>query len=190
LKKKLLTGSLILGFIIISASAAFARPAGLYEDFAPGRYKGQAGSSNTAHLYLYEKDPGTWEIVDGGAWGKMKHNLTGLTFSFVFNGHQLQPETEYSLIYYVDPGPGTWTVLPEIVVLASGASNGGGNLHLSGNRDTGSIPYGDDVNYPDGGKIWLVLTADIDTEASTFKWAWNPTEYLFEYDLLTFTYTE
>jgi len=25
---------------------------------------GQAGKSNVAHLYLYEKDPVTWEIVE------------------------------------------------------------------------------------------------------------------------------
>ena len=33
-----------------------------------------AGKSNVGHLYLYEKDPDTWEIVEGGAWGKMKCN--------------------------------------------------------------------------------------------------------------------
>ena len=51
---------------------------------------GQAGKSNVGHLYLYEKDEGTWEIIEGGAWGKMKYNLSGSTFDFVFNGHGLE----------------------------------------------------------------------------------------------------
>lgn len=51
----------------------------------PGR------KSNTANLYLFEKDPTTWEIVDGGAWGKMKYNLAGSTFDFIFNAHGLEP---------------------------------------------------------------------------------------------------
>lgn len=115
----------------------------------------------------------------------MKYNLNCSTFDFVFNGHGLEPYTGYSLIYYIDPGLGPWTELPRIVILATGTSNGGGNVHLSGSKDTGSIPYTNDDNYPEGGKIWLVLTADIDLDVFTFKMAWNTTEYLFEYDLIT-----
>ena len=55
---------------------------------------GQSGKSNTGHLYLYEKAPDPdasredpWLIVEGGMWGKMKYNLSGATFDFVFNGH-------------------------------------------------------------------------------------------------------
>ena len=59
---------------------------------------GPAGNSNVGHLYLYEKNPDTWEIVDGGAWGKMKYNLSGPTFDFVFNGHGLEAGWSYTLI--------------------------------------------------------------------------------------------
>ena len=60
-----------------------------------------------AKLYLYEKDPSSgWSIVDGGAWGKMKYNLAGPTFDFVFNGHDLEPGNSYTLLYYPDPWPG------------------------------------------------------------------------------------
>ena len=38
---------------------------------------GPSGKSHISHLYLYEKDPATWEIVEGGAWGKMKYNYEG-----------------------------------------------------------------------------------------------------------------
>ena len=64
---------------------------------------GQAGKSNVGHLYLSEKDPRTWAIVEDGAWGKMKYNLSGSTFDFVFNGQGLEADTGYSLIYYADP---------------------------------------------------------------------------------------
>lgn len=54
-------------------------------------------------MYLYETNPSDWTIVDDGTWGKMKYNLEGPTFDFVFNGHGLEPNTEYSLIYYGNP---------------------------------------------------------------------------------------
>jgi hypothetical protein len=133
---------------------------------------GQAGKSNIAHLYLYEKDPNTWEIVEDGAWGKMKYNLSGATFDFVFNGHGLAEGTEYTLIYYPDPWPGTG-----LICLGSGTVNEEGDIHIADSSDTGDLT---------DAKIWLVLTDDIDCGVS-FKNVWNPTEYLFEYDLITFT---
>ena len=51
---------------------------------------GPAGKSNTAHLYLYEKDSTSWEIVEDGAWGKMKYNQSGEELCLVFNGHGLE----------------------------------------------------------------------------------------------------
>ena len=73
----------------------------------------QAGKSNVGHLYLYEKMPDPeagredpWVIVEGGMWGKMKYDLEGPTFDFVFNGHRLPIGVEYTLIYYPDPWPG------------------------------------------------------------------------------------
>ena len=59
---------------------------------------GQAGKSNIAHLYLFEKDT-SWDVVTGGAWGKMKYTLSGPVFEFVFNGHGLMPDANYTLIY-------------------------------------------------------------------------------------------
>lgn len=145
---------------------------------------GQAGKSNIGHLYLYEKNPADWSIVEGGAWGKMKYNLSCFTFDFVFNGHGLQPNTDYSLIYYADPWPGN----NPGALIASGTSNSGGNIHLAGSEDLGmSLPDAQDANYPDGAKIWLVLSSDYDAD-NNLMIAWNPTEYLFEYDLVTYDY--
>ena len=142
---------------------------------------GQAGNSNIAHLYLYEKDPVTWEIVDDGTWGKMKYNLSGETFDFVFNGHGLEPGYEYTLIYYPDPWPGAG-----LICLGSGTVNGEGNIHIAESENTGKLPAEEDENYLEGAKIWLVLSNDIDCGVS-FKDVWNPTEYLFEGELITFT---
>lgn len=133
-----------------------------------------AGKSGIAQLYLYEKDPTDWSIVEGGAWGKMTYKLSEANLEcVVFNGHQLEANTEYSLIKYTDPWPGT-----PVVVIAAGTSNRGGNINLKGSADLGA--FGTDIN---GYKIWLVLTSDITGDGGSMK-AWNPTEYLFEYDLI------
>jgi hypothetical protein len=141
---------------------------------------GQAGKSNIAHLYLYEKtgEP-DWDIVEGGAWGKMKYNLSGATFDFVFNGHGLEPGTVYTLIYYSDPWPGAG-----LICLGSGTVNEEGNIHIAESVDTGNLPAEDDAN--EGAKIWLVLSDDVDCENAEMT-GWTPTEYLFEGELITFT---
>jgi len=151
---------------------------------------GPSGGSNTGHLYLFAKDPETWEIIEGGPWGKMKYNLSGKTFKFVFNGHQLIPKGEYVLIYYPDPWPGQG-----LICIGSGVANKGGNVHITGKFDTGTdLPAEGDENFEDGAKIWLVLAADvecgtIDDPTSRMMTSWNPDEYLFEHILITFDYT-
>ena len=158
---------------------------------------GPAGKSKTGHLYLYEKveppqpyPPETpWEIVEDGSWGKLKYPIEGPTFKFVFNGHDLEPEVDYTLIYYPDPWPGTG-----LVCLGFATSNRGGNVHIMGSPDTGDLPIANDLNNPDnpnheacitgstcieGAKIWLVLSSDVDCEAQAMI-GWNPAEYLFE----------
>lgn len=143
---------------------------------------GPAGKSNIAHLYLYEKNPSDWKIVSGGAWGKMTYNQSGPTFDYVFNGHGLQSNKSYSLIYYGDPWPGN----NPGALIASGVSNSDGNIHLGGSIDLGmDLPAPADANYPIGAKIWLVTSADYDA-GSTKMIAWNPTQYLFEHNLITF----
>ena len=141
---------------------------------------GQAGKSNTAHLYLHEKDA-DWDIVEDGAWGKMKYNMSGDEFDFVFNGHGLEEGTEYTLIYYPDPWPGSG-----LICLGNGAVNEEGDIHIAESVDTGNLPAEDDAN--EGAKIWLVLSDDVDCDGAQMV-GWNPTEYLFEYDLITFEYT-
>ena len=144
---------------------------------------GGSGKSNIGHLYLYEKDA-EWVIVDGGAWGKMKYNLSGPRFNFVFNGHGLEPETEYSLIYYPDPWPGEG-----LIVLGSGIVNEEGNIHIKGSVDTETdLPAEYDANAdPDpsgteiyGAKIWLVLSDDVSEDPAQMIGWHHPGYYLFE----------
>lgn len=131
-------------------------------------------------LYLSEKNPATWEIIKGGAWGKMEYTPAGPTFDFVFNGHKLNPGGNYTLIYYPDPWPGTG-----LICLANGTANKGGNIHLANSAELNSdLPITGDLNSP-GAKIWLVLSSDVDC-AGVKMVGWNPTEYLFEKELIKY----
>ncbi|MHC4574573.1 MAG: hypothetical protein ACYS76_10655 [Planctomycetota bacterium] len=147
-----------------------------------------AGKSNVGHLYLVEKVPsGEWPVVEDGAWGKMKYNLSGSTFDFVFNGHGLEPDTDYTLIYYPDKDGNPWP-REDIMCLGEAAADEEGNVHIKGSEDTGDLPNPEtDIN--EGAKIWLVLSRDVDCDENEM-FGWDPTRYLFEYDLINFDDTD
>ncbi len=139
-----------------------------------GLHKGQNKENGAVHLYLYEKDPETWDIVDDGSWGK----LTFLPHrdKYVFNGHRLPPDAMYDFINYApstdwteDPYPNPWPG-DDSVSIATEKVNKGGNVHM---RGTWSAEY--------VGKVWLVLAGDFDESGMI---GWNPTDYLFEFDLI------
>jgi len=92
----------------------------------------------------------------------------------------LEVDAEYTLIYYPDPWPGTG-----LICLGSGMADEEGNVHIANSLNTGSLPTEADEN--EGAKIWLVPSSCVDCEARVWVGGWNPTEYLFEYDLITFT---
>jgi hypothetical protein len=162
----------------------------------------QAGKSDVAHLYLYEKMPDPeadrtdpWLIVEGGMWGKMKYYVEGSVFDFVFNGHGLPIGVEYTLIYYPDPWPGEG-----LICLGSGTvaacdeevdceGGGSGNIHIKGSVDTGSFPIEGDENYP-GAKIFLVPTADVDCEGKIMVGWTGDDANLYEGALISFFDTD
>lgn len=148
---------------------------------------GPAGKSNVAHLYLFEKDPSTWQIAEGGAWGKMKYNLSGSTLNFVFNGHHLAPGGSYELIYYPDKEGNPWP-RTDIICLGSNIADEFGDVHIEGSPNVGSLPN-PAVDINSGAKIWLVLSNDVSCSTNIMS-GWNPTEYIFEYDLITFDDTD
>jgi hypothetical protein len=142
---------------------------------------GIAGISNFGHLYLYQKNPDGWLVVPG-AWGKLKYNRSGPTFNFVFNGHDLEPNTPYTLIYYPDKNGNPWPRV-DVICLAEGTSNNGGDLNLRDSFATGPLPdTGVDVNT--GAKIWLVLSSAVDCTdpLDAIMSGWEPTRYLFEFN--------
>jgi len=163
----------IIAMTLVTIVPVFAvKPAG------PSSTNGLAKGKND-HLYLYEKDQETWDIVEDPAWAKMNINVK--KNKFVCNAHGLTPDTDYALISYQDPWPGTGSLL-----LGSGTTDGEGNVHIKGSIDYEALPsfvYEIDGEQVEGSKIWLVLAADFN-EATTEMDGWNPTEYIFEFDLL------
>lgn len=162
MKKLLITIGVMV--LLFSAAPVFAK-ADKETPKTPADYNGlNKGNSKMMHLYLYEKD-GNWDVVEDGAWGKMNFDEE----KFVFNGHRLEPNTEYALIVYDvleidgDTWPGTGPTL------TTGYSDDYGDLHLKGVME----------RYCEA-KIWLVLADDAD--GSGHMTNWNPTEYLFEYN--------
>jgi hypothetical protein len=196
----LVIAAVVMSVVAISAVAVAKPPT----DKIPN---GPAGNSNIAHLYLCEKVPYVWTIVEDGAWGKMKYNLAGPTFDFVFNGHGLNPG-DYTLIYYPDDKPDNPWPRVGIRCLASGTADDDGNIHLAGsieldtdlpcsgdwniNPDPDYCDYNngfDDYDHCSGAKIWLVESSAVNCATDTMS-GWNPTEYLFETDLIEYDDTE
>jgi len=147
-----------------------------------------AGKSNVGHVVLCEKDPGDWSIVADGASGQFNYKLIGegedTRVSGVFNGHGLEAGVDYSLIYYPEPVDNPWTEFPAVEVIGNATANEEGDVHIKGAATLGESdkqPLGGDYDYQMGDKIWLVLSADLTDGAMT---AWNPTEYLFETELI------
>ena len=200
--------------------------------FASAVMADEMGGAKAGRLFLFQKcdetlkddpgyDPSTGcPNIGTGPWpvfsenrmsGRLNYSLWGETFKFSFSGHGLQPETDYTLIYYPDKWPGNG-----LICLGSGTTtpawdkgkslgksghgghgslkHKGGNLNIHGNvkMDT-SLPAEYDANSKPmdpsgavGAKIWLVLSDDVQCSNGPQMLNWKPTEYLFEYNLIVF----
>ena len=63
--------------------------------------------TNTGILKMENKNPDTWEpYYNDSMNGTLEYNFAGPTFDYTFNGHGLQGNTQYCLIYYADGWPG------------------------------------------------------------------------------------
>ena len=186
----------MLCIIVLALIAAVVAPV-----IAKGPSK-PAGKSEIGHVYLHQKDPGTWAVVEDSRWGKMKYNLSGSTFDFVFNAHGYAVEDEgesYQLIYYPDPWPGNGLIClgdpnvveEEPVLDVNGVPTGEFkyNVHIKGSVNTGDLPKATDENDPNGAKIWLVPTGDVDCDNNLMT-GWTPDDILFEADLINFDDTD
>jgi hypothetical protein len=62
---------------------------------------------------------GPWPIYTGNhRMGNLNYSLWGTSFKFSFEGKNLDPNKDYTLIYYPDPWPGK-----NLVCLGSGKTN-------------------------------------------------------------------
>lgn len=146
-------------------------------------------------LLLYKKDA-NWVILEPGARGKLIFNPKSPNFDFFFYGCELKPsdgqDIYYSLIYYADQEDPfiNWGGDNPGEFIASGSTDPCGNIYLSGSVDLNmDLPHPNDENYQDGAKIWLVPSLDYDEEHTKLT-AWNPTDYLFENNLITYDDTD
>jgi len=116
------------------------------------------------------------------AW--LDYTTTGPTFDYTLTAIGLTPNTDYSLIYYADPwkGDNPGALIGSITTNGTGFDYSSASVEL--NMDLPSSP---DTNYPDGAKIWLVLSADYD---GTKMIDWNPDNYLFEFSLIKYDDTD
>lgn len=141
---------------------------------APGNGNVIPAVNNPDNLYLFPKDTSTWELILDGAWGKYNYELVGTVISGVFNGHDLTPNTEYTLLTWDEVGG------PQVII-GTGTTDGSGNVHIMGTCDIGAPVYhgGDysDVGY----KIWLVPSAYC--PGGVINWSHMST-FLWEYKLI------
>ncbi len=148
---------IFLGLILVVLFAAIGTVTAVKYP-GPAAFNGLNHQGQASQLYLYEKDPSDWTIVEGGAWGKMTYSDD----KFVFNGHGIEAGTDYTLVRYAED----W---PNVVVLGDGTSSEDGAVHIMGEMSDG------------GQKVWLVLSSDVQDGKLV---GWHPSEYLFEYNLI------
>jgi predicted ribosomally synthesized peptide with SipW-like signal peptide len=151
------------------------------EIYAEQRLGNGPAESPVQRLFLDNKtgDP-DWYFVPDGEWGLLYYNASGPTFDYTLTAQGLQDggvTTNYSLIYYPEPQ----TAWPHpVVVIASGNTDGAGNLSLSG-----SFNLNMDLT---NAKIWLCVSTDLN--ATPAYSAWPPTDTLFEGNKISFDDTD
>ena len=145
-------------------------------------------------LNLVEKNPLDWTIVDGGHSGKLTISQSlGVEWTscygdsisckgyviknfMTFYSNNLEPETNYTLIYYGDATHNDeWNYA---TCIDEGTSSASGKLYTPGIYKT-SYPNGNILKDEIAQKFWLVESSDVDCNAGGMT-AWNPTNYLFE----------
>lgn len=139
-----------------------------------------SGTSIKATLYLYGLN---------NEFGKMIYNRSGQYLEYVFNAHNLLPNTKYNLIYYPQKEVG-------LICIGEEVSTNGGELNITEKEiHISSIPFGTDINgntetttYQDGttgGKIWLIPSNQVNCSTMIFTTN-NLTNVLYEDTLIYF----
>ncbi len=156
----------------------------------------------TTTLVLENKDA-DWNVIGDGVQAVVVFNNGGPTFDYSLNAQGLQPETEYSLIYYADYADrlNEWGGDNPGALIGTGSSDVSGNLNLEESVDLGlDLPSAPDANIDvhdycesdgytncHGAKLWLVPSSDYDAELKKVI-NWNPNNFLFETDMITYDF--
>lgn len=156
-------------------------------------------------LILENKDSTNWDIIIDDVSAILKYHTEGTSFTYDLTGKVPLSNTDYILIYYADKQDRfeNWGGDNPGALIVKITSDGSGNIVKSGATDLGTVlPNQNDWNAnpdPDycnnhngydsythcnGAKIWLVLASDYD-ETNKKLTAWNPSNYLFETDLIS-----
>lgn len=127
-------------------------------------------------------------ILNDDKYGILTYKRAANEFEYSFEGFELNPNTDYCLIYYADPWPGDGIAHDTGGLIATMTTDNLGMIDDSGSVELNTdMPNPGDWNHPDGAKIWLVLSDDYDGDKMT---AWTPAEYLFEMRLIHYDDTE
>jgi hypothetical protein len=173
------------------------------------------GITSTVHevpdmrvLELDNKDS-EWTRINDGISGTLSFDPVKPTFDYELSVSGMQPSTGYALIYYADYDPrfDNWGGDNPGKVIATFVTDEFGD-YSSGEQSVElgiNMPTGDDwniapvPNYCDyhngiddylhckGAKIWVVPVSDLTDGTSLPLVAWNPSEYLFETDLVVYS---
>jgi hypothetical protein len=134
---------------------------------------GQAGLSSIAHLNFSPGDTEDGEASESEAWARMMYRWYAPVFDYVFNGHQLPVDGEFTLTYQPQPLPSAG-----VICLGSGTVNEEGDIHIQDAFDIATdLPAAYDENEEEA-ILALVLSADVDCETGDMV-AWQPEAYLF-----------
>lgn len=158
--------------------------------------------TSAASVDFVHKDTTTWNEIDSAGLLEYTMPCTGEVMNYTFTivePSNMSANTNYSLVFYSRTNVGTWN--PDTVwgnqstsLINNGTTDGSGNLMLTGTFDFSSygqglenINDGNDYNgLVKGAKVWLVPSVDYNSTQSIVT-NWNPTNFLFETDLVSCT---
>jgi hypothetical protein len=160
-------------------------------------------------LTLENKNPTTWVAQTGDTIkATLTFNPVSSTFDYTLTVTDLTANTQYALIYYKDQnsrfvnwGGDAGKVIATFTTDGGGDYNSGSqsvnlDMNLPSSPDWNINPSPDycdlhntfdDYTHCKGAKLWIVPTSDLTSDNSLPLDAWNPTTYLFETDLITYS---
>ena len=128
---------------------------------------------------------------DDGIGATMTYKTSGDVFNYSLTGTVKNASTEYCLIYYADPFPGDGTDHSTGALIGKATSGSDKSISIANTTvELGTdLPNSKDQNYPAGAKVWLIPCNHYSTTtlgAQGKMTAWDPDEYLFEMQFITY----